>query len=152
VDVRVTTGMIYGDAALLRARGMDVDSLSRALAEAAERLPGVERVYTPASLALATDEAAERWRRQFPADFDWFIAADPEPGWVWYTGTGADHESSALDDRRVPILFWGPGVPAARCGAVVPVVDIGPTLAAWLGIIPTERLDGQPLPLDRCRP
>jgi predicted AlkP superfamily pyrophosphatase or phosphodiesterase len=48
-------------------------------------------------------------------------------------------------DRRIPILFWWPGVKAEERFLPVETVDIAPTLAAAIGLTPPAGLDG------RCR-
>jgi arylsulfatase A-like enzyme len=45
----------------------------------------------------------------------------------------------------VPIVFYGPGIAAQRLARRVSTVDIGPTLAAFIGIAPTEAVDGRVL-------
>ena len=96
-------------------------------------------------------ELAGLWRRQLPPDLQWAAVATPREGWLWSEGGGsADHGTPALLDRAVPVVFWGVGVPARRCDAVVRTVDIAPTLAALLRVAPTEPLDGTAVPLDRC--
>jgi arylsulfatase A-like enzyme len=45
-------------------------------------------------------------------------------------------------DANVPVLFWGEGVRAGAYSDEVRTVDMAPTLAAILGIKPTEPLDG----------
>ena len=45
----------------------------------------------------------------------------------------------------MPIAFWGPGIRAQRLARRVSTVDIGPTLAAFIGIAPTEPVDGHVL-------
>lgn len=61
----------------------------------------------------------------------------PEPG-VSMTGHGTVWNY----DRRVPILFWWPGVTPQERPLPVPTVDIAPTLAHTLGIQPEADLDG----------
>lgn len=46
-------------------------------------------------------------------------------------------------DRRVPILFWWPGVAPQERPLPIPTVDIAPTLAHVLGITPDAAVDGQ---------
>jgi arylsulfatase A-like enzyme len=60
--------------------------------------------------------------------------------------TSTSHGTTALVNRRVPIIFRVPGLAPARPSRVIRTVDIAPTLAALLGIVPTEPLDGVPLP------
>ena len=55
----------------------------------------------------------------------------------------ATHGSAWDYDRRVPILFWRPGMPAAASEAAIETIAIAPTLAAWIGV-PIQRgaIDG----------
>ncbi|TGK14080.1 alkaline phosphatase family protein [Leptospira fletcheri] len=58
------------------------------------------------------------------------------------------HHGSPHDyDRKVPILFLGPWS-AKKILKPARVADIAPTLAKYLGIRPSEKLDGEILPLD----
>jgi len=50
-------------------------------------------------------------------------------------------------DRRVPILFWWPGVKPQSRFLPIETVDIAPTLAAALGLAPPADIDGRCLPL-----
>jgi arylsulfatase A-like enzyme len=59
---------------------------------------------------------------------------------------GTSHGTTNLDDVRVPLLFRIPGVAPRRIERVVRTVDLAPTLAALLGIRPTERVEGVVLP------
>jgi predicted AlkP superfamily pyrophosphatase or phosphodiesterase len=142
--VRVSGGVVLGDVAALRARGVDVDSLSNAMADGMRHRPGIAHVYTPRSLRTATDPAAVRWRRTLPSDFPWLACAAVAPEWVWSNGKslGADHGQMNAEDLNVPIVFMGPGIAPRRVSRAVRTVDIAPTLAAYLGLRPTEPLDG----------
>jgi hypothetical protein len=143
-------GLLLADTLALHTRGVDVDSLARALAGAARARRGVRRVFTPASLraAPAGDPEATLWRNQLPPGFGWLVAAVIEPGYVWSLPdwTHAQHGSTAPLDVAVPIVFLGPGIRPRRISLPVRTVDIAPTLAGLLGVTPTEPLDGRVLP------
>ena len=142
-------GLLSADTTALRASHVDVDSLAQALASAAARLPGVAHVYTPRTLtaAPAADWTAQLWRHLLPADYSWLFCAATSEGYVWSAGQlGAEHGSANLADVQVPIAFLGPGIPARLVARPVSTVDIAPTLAALIGVRPTERLDGRMLP------
>ena len=47
---------------------------------------------------------------------------------------------------NVPIAFWGAGVVPHTYVEQARTVDIAPTLAAFLGVKPSEPLDGKVLP------
>ena len=141
-------GLILADVSALRSRGVDVDSLATALASDAARLPGVARVYTLQTLARApaSERGAELWRHLLPADYSWLICAMTAPGYVWSAGgLDAEHGSANPEDIAVPIAFYGAGIPARRVERRVSTVNIGPTLAALIGVTPTEPVDGAPL-------
>ncbi len=141
-------GLISADVAALRSHGVDVDSLSATLAAEAGQLPGVSQVYTPRTLALAprSDSSAELWRRLLPPDYGWLVCAITKPGYVWSAGgPSAEHGGAHPEDIAVPIAFYGPGIRAQRVERPVSTVDIGPTLAALIGVTPIESVDGSPL-------
>lgn len=58
---------------------------------------------------------------------------------------GSGHGTPYWYDRHVPMLFYGPGVPAGRDSTRAATVDFAPTLARLLGIRFPEDLDGAPL-------
>jgi hypothetical protein len=143
------SGLVSADVAALRARRVNVDSLAAALAAEVLQLPGVARVYTPATLsaAPASDESARLWRRLLPADYGWLVAALPKAGYVWSPGgLRAEHSGAHPEDINVPVVFLVPGATPQHPTRTVNTVDIAPTLAALLGIKPTEPLDGVVLP------
>lgn len=59
----------------------------------------------------------------------------------------ATHGSPYDYDRRVPILFWRPGSPAATVERPVETTDIMPTVASTIGLaVPPGSVDGHCLP------
>ncbi|MGI9039731.1 MAG: alkaline phosphatase family protein [Gemmatimonadales bacterium] len=149
-NLRFGSGLLAADTLALHARGVPVDSLARAIAAEARKRPGVRRVFTPATLraAAAADPDAVLWRNQLPPGFGWLICAVIEPSFIWSApgATYADHGSTAPLDISVPIGFLGRGIGHRTVRRTVNTVDIAPTLAALLGIRPTEPLDGRVLP------
>ena len=138
-------GLIYGNFKSLAALGVDIDSLADAKAAEIAKLPGVKHVYTHKTLAAArrSDIDAMRWRRELPGDFPWLIAAIAKPDFIFASSdASAGHGTTNLDDVRVPILFRVPGVAAIRIERIVRTIDIAPTLAALLGLKPTQKLEG----------
>lgn len=142
-------GLIYGDLNALRARGINTDSVASAVAKEMRALDGVEQVYTPKSIAAASDadSNAARWKRQLPDGFQWLVAGVAKAGYQWSDGhASTSHGTTNSTDVLVPIAFWGAGVRASRPPSVVRSVDIGPTLARLAGVSPTERVEGRQLP------
>lgn len=140
-------GLVLADTAALSARGVSVDSLSRALARSIRGRAGVRDVVTPSSLRVRRDQEAIYWRRQIQPGRGWLVGVSAEPGWVYAEKpTSTSHGSTSLFDRRVPVIFVVPGVSPRRVQRVIGVVDIAPTLARLVGVRPTEPLDGRVLP------
>ncbi len=146
-------GRSLGDAAL-KARIADA-AAARALT-----LPGIAGAWTAAQLrALRPDPrlssdllpVADRMALSFYpersgdillATDPLKIAAPPLPG-LFMMG----HSGPSDFNRRVPILFWWPGVAHQERALPVQVVDLAPTLAAIMRIAPTDPVDGECLEL-----
>jgi arylsulfatase A-like enzyme len=62
-------------------------------------------------------------------------------------GYVAGHGSPYDYDRRVPILFYGDGIPAQERPLPIETVDIAPSLAHVLGLTPPVAVDGRCLTL-----
>ncbi len=58
---------------------------------------------------------------------------------------GTSHGSAYPYDTHVPLIFWGPGIPAGTYDARVRSVDIAPTVSNLLGIVVPAGLDGRSL-------
>jgi hypothetical protein len=142
--LELQSGVVLADTVALRARGVDVAALGDELAARMAELPGVARTFTPASLAAAPDddEDARLWRRSIPQSHDWLVLAQPQEGWVFTSSGKAEHGTPLIGNMVVPIAFLGSAIPALRADGPARTIDIGPTLAAIVGVEPTEELDG----------
>ena len=78
-------------------------------------------------------------------EYGWIALAEPEPGWVFGRATVAQHGTPLPDNIMVPVFFLGPGIPERRVERPIRTVDVAPTVAALLGLRPTEVVDGHPL-------
>lgn len=141
-------GLLSADVPALRARGVNVDSLSNAIARDLEARPQVLRAYTPQTLARApkSDVIAQRWRRQVPPDHQWLAIAVLRPEFIWSSSGLSNHGTPELHDVEVPIVIAGSGIRHAVYDRPVRTTSIGPTLAKAIGVTPTEPVDGVPMP------
>jgi hypothetical protein len=141
-------GLMLADVNALRKAKINVDSLASAIASRLAHITGVTRIYTPKLLATAdtNDVDAMRWRRSIPADFGWIAAASLAPGYIWsFSPAATTHGTTNRDDVLVPIAFMGPGITAGKYTRAR-TIDIGTTLAAYLGVKPLEPVEGIVLP------
>ena len=112
------------------------------------RVPGVARVdsyRTLTQLDTTRDAIARRWLHMFPPDLAPTLLVTLTPYSVWGDGASAEHGSPHDYDADVPILFAGPFFKPGKYTAPARVTDMAPTIAAVLGVRPTERLDGRVL-------
>lgn len=148
-DLTTDSGLLMADVAALRAHGVNVDSLSAALEAQVRALPGVRRVFTPTTLAAASADDAEAglWRRLIPPDLGWLVAGSLVPNYLWTTNLAmTTHGTTNPPDIIVPIAFLGAGLDPRVVNRPIRTIDIGPTLAALLGVRPLEPVTGVALP------
>jgi len=162
--VNPRTAMIATRAAL-RKEGMDTTGIDfesgaffaepkvrsfavNAFLEAARQVPGVARAERFDQLRRADtthDVIARRWLHMFPPDLAPQAVVSLSPGDIWNYGNVATHGSPNDYDAHVPMIFYGPPFKPGRYPAEARVVDMAPTLAAVIGVKPSERLDGHVL-------
>ncbi len=141
-----TNGLFFADVGALKDHRVNIDSLSDAVLAEATKREGVRIGFTPRTLASSNDSGAIRWRRSIPERLGWLAALVAKPGYLWSDRVIAEHGAPTPESMSIPIAFMGPGIANGRYDRTVRSVDIAPTLAALLGIKPSERLDGVVIP------
>jgi predicted AlkP superfamily pyrophosphatase or phosphodiesterase len=151
----------FGDVYL--SREIPAQLRARVLARARELYlaqPQVAAVYTaaelralPAPAAAASDwSLAERFRASFDPERSGDLLIAPAPYVTMLplsSGYLAHHGSPWSYDRRVPILFYWPGIKGFEEVLPVETVDILPTLAVLIGLtVDSAEIDGRALVLD----
>jgi hypothetical protein len=142
------SGALAVDRGALRAAGVDVDSVLRGFVAFARSVPGVRSADFLTELAqrdTVTDHVARRWLHMFAPGGDVQVVATLEPYSIWSYGAVATHGSPWDYDARVPLIFWGQAFAPGRYATPARTVDIAPTLAQALGLVPSERVDGRVL-------
>ena len=69
----------------------------------------------------------------------------PRRNWMLSTSSATTHGTMHSYDQRVPVLFYGAGVPAARQTTAATPADLAPTLAALAGLTNYKAPDGKVL-------
>lgn len=144
--VELDPPLVLVDRAAVRGREAAADSALAAFAAAARAIHGVRRVdrFPQFLRDSLTDPVARRWAHQLPAAAQVSLVVTLDSLSTW-GGNVASHGSAYDHDSRVPLIFYGAGVKPGTIARFVRTVDIAPTLAALLGVRPTERLDGAAL-------
>lgn len=144
-------GDIYIDR---RLRASERNRLLRAAVAAYKAHPQVEAVFTARQIAATPTPRTlpETWTTiqkarasYYPArSGDFFVVLKPDVTPIADTSRYVATHGSVWDyDRRVPILFWRPGVAGATVGHSAETTDILPTLAATIGLpIQVGSIDG----------
>jgi hypothetical protein len=142
------SGMIVIDRPAFAAARVNADSAVGALVADLRTLAGIQRVYRRAELApLAArgDKYARRWLHATPPDLPAVAFVTQKPYYYWSNVNYATHGSPHDSDSHVPVIFYGAPFRPGKYAQLARVVDMAPTLAAVLGVAPTEPLDGRVL-------
>ena len=147
VGFRIDPGLVFlSGVAALSAAGVNPDSLVDAVRARIRRVACIARVDRPRDLVsadTARDAVVRRWLHHVPDDAEVALVVTPGPDCVWGDESYAMHGLPTDLDARVPLIFWGSALKRGVYRGRVATVDIAPTLARLLGIVPLERIDGR---------
>jgi len=137
------------DRDILAAAKLNADSILNAFAAAARQVRGVARVDRLRDMRkadFAIDPIARRWAHQIPESVPADLAITLTRYSYWGApspqGIPATHGSPYDQDAHVPVMFYGPWINPGRYTQFTRVVDMAPTLAAIVGVRPSEKIDG----------
>jgi hypothetical protein len=141
-------GLLWMNRAAVARAGVSADFAIREFITAARADPGVLRVDQVRTLAredTVKNAVVRRWYHMIPPDMPVEVVVTLKPHYVWGNLPIAMHGQPSDDDAHVPIIFYGAPFKPGSYRDMTRVVDMAPTLAAALGLAPTERVDGQVL-------
>jgi len=149
LSIDVDQQIVLLDRSKFQGQRISAESILDTFEKTARTLPGIKRIDRFADLVKdsANDPVARRWSHQFPQGTNVELVATLTSGSLWGNFLVASHGSPYDYDSNVPVIFYGPGIPAKQRGDFIRTVDIAPTLAQLLGVKPLEKLDGIPLSL-----
>jgi predicted AlkP superfamily pyrophosphatase or phosphodiesterase len=106
----------------------------------------VERAWTREELLTEQSDVARLLRNSFVPDRSGDVFVQLKQDCVLYPDGGTTHGSVYHYDREVPVVFYGWQVTPGQITGQAHSVDIGPTLAEHIGLVPPRR-DGKVLDL-----
>lgn len=142
----------YLDQEKIETLGLPRAKVEEALAAHLRTQPGIAAAYTRTALVgkgAVGDPLFAPAKRAFYASRSGDVVVVQARDWYMYPDAeifAAMHGSPYEYDTHVPIIFAGPGVPAATSKERVKPTQIVPTLAALLGIAPPEKAAAGVLP------
>lgn len=146
-SLRSEAGGIYLRRAELRAAEVDLAAARRVARDAL--LAGgdwIARAWTREELLEAVADVADPWLALALASYDPERGPDVvyqvQPWHLKGLSGGTSHGTPYPYDRRVPLVFYGPGLAAGRDHEPVTTLDLVPTLLAWLGLAVPPELEG----------
>jgi hypothetical protein len=138
---------VWLDAGVLAGKKIEPKDAEETAARALSTLPHVMRVYTRTK--LTTGSPADRidsrvFTGYFPRRSPDLIVV-PDPGYTPFLTIAATHGTPFVYDAKVPMAFLSPMIKAGKYGKSAATIDIAPTIAALLGIIPPSGSMGRVL-------
>jgi predicted AlkP superfamily pyrophosphatase or phosphodiesterase len=127
------------------------EDAERVAAESIRHLPGIAAVFTRSELAagrVASTRLGRFAADTFHAERSPDVVILQEPYWYFYKDMKKNagmHGSPYPYDAHVPVMFYGPGIPARRVDRTVRVMDVAPTISAYLGVPAPSASEGRPL-------
>lgn len=143
-------GNLYFNLAALRRDGVNFAEIEEVAGKAALRVPGIARYFTRSKLQRGavsrSDPIARRVLHGFYPERSGDVIIIPEPfKYLGGTSNLARHGSPYPYDTHVPLIIVGENFRPGRYRQAASPADIGPTLAAVLGITAPSRSTGRVL-------
>lgn len=142
-------GFVYLNRPVLARRGLDLERVKGALADALRARTGVAAAYTNTQIGNGLPADAPGGlavTRSFRADRAGDVYAILKPGWIWFyeKAAGTTHGQPNEDDTHVPLAACGSGVAAGRYDMPTSPLAIAKTVGALFGFAVGEP-DVEPL-------
>jgi len=139
---------LYLDLDALDARQLPHAAAEDLAAAAVARLPGIYAAYGRTRILegrLPRTDIADRIERSFQPQRSGDVVLVSDPFWVPGQLSGTTHGSPYAYDTQVPLLLAGPGIRPGRYAARASTLDLAPTLADLLGLLPPAGSEGRVL-------
>ncbi|MFT3740890.1 MAG: alkaline phosphatase family protein [Breznakibacter sp.] len=126
-------GAFYLNEQLIAEKNMSLDDMRRQTAEFLLQMSGIAKAYTYQELAAVYGKSQIGVVQAFHPKRSGDVVVELEPGWAEELDNGAI-QSRPPQNRQVPVVFFGAGVPAKTIKRVCPLIDVAPTICTILQI------------------
>lgn len=129
--------------------GVSRSTVEREMAAILEACDALQKVWTADEIMALQDpepgSIEALLRHSYVPDRSPHLILQLKPNYVSYQGMGTSHGSVYGYDTRVPIIFAGAGIRPATIEGPALTVDVAPTLADLIGVVPPPSVDGRSL-------
>lgn len=143
---------MYLDTAAISAAGIDRTEIEQRIVDLISACDGVQRVWTGSELSatpaapVAAEDDTSRYRQLFANSYHPQRSPDFEVQYAPYyldrVSVGTTHGSPHPYDTWVPMIVRAPGLEARLVHERARTVDLAPTVAAIMGIVAPDQIDG----------
>lgn len=145
-DFIVRSGLgFYFDKAKMQAENVDYDDIVNIITSEVESVEGIAKVLTKEEILAASpdDTLLMRMKHFTHPELSPDLWTLQEKYWVYRNPFGTSHGTPYDYDAHVPLVISHPGFKTKTIRDHVPTVDIAPTIADILGVVPDKRVDGR---------
>lgn len=138
---------LYLNHSLLKSKNVTVNQIHEIVKDALIKLPGFSNIINlhDISNAMLNSHTLDLVRNGFYEKRSGDIMMIPEPNYFFGFPKGTTHGTGFNYDTHVPLLFYGWKIPKGETVEKVSIVDITPTIADLLNILPPNGSIGRPL-------
>jgi predicted AlkP superfamily pyrophosphatase or phosphodiesterase len=144
---REYSGNVYLNQETIQARGLSSSEIENQLAQFFRSMPFVQDAFTRTELTSGQPYRtpyASLYAHCFDSQRSGDLMLQPRENLLITSSLiGTTHGSPYRFDTHVPLIFAGPGIAPGTVSKRVRTVDIAPTLAEFLGIPVSAKVDGE---------
>ncbi|APS37717.1 alkaline phosphatase PafA [Salegentibacter sp. T436] len=143
----VYNSQIFFNYEVMEEAGISSSDLQSKLAHYILQLDQIDKVYTRDQLSSGSfvSGAGAAIQNGFNQKRSGDLVYVLDPATIVYSETGSTHGSGLMYDTHAPLIFYGNGVKKGSTTQRTEIVDIAPTVSAFLGISFPNGTTGKPL-------
>ena len=143
----VSNNQIFLNRAKIKQLDLDLDDVQEAIVNEIINYPNIDKAYT--GTTMNSTEFSTGIEALLQKGFNQKRSGDVifvyDPAFISYSKTGSTHGSGLNYDTHVPLLFLGKGIKHGQTLRKTEIIDVAPTMSAFLGTSFPNGAIGQPL-------